>query len=78
MKYTKRIKITIFLRKIKSSFWKYQALFLHRIRLASLVLLKDFNGFIWIKVDGPANHCYLVMQTNLLSLSMCRFCPLDP
>ena len=26
-----------------------------------LVLVKDLNVFIWIKVDGPANHGYLAM-----------------
>ena len=26
-----------------------------------LVLVKDFNVFIWIKVDGLANHGYLAI-----------------
>ena len=26
-----------------------------------LVLFKDFNVFIWIKVDGTANYGYLAM-----------------
>ena len=26
-----------------------------------LVLVKDFNVFIWIKVDGTASHGYLAM-----------------
>ena len=43
----------------------------------SLVLVEDFNVFIWIKVDGTVNDGYLVMKTNLLSLSMRRSCPLD-
>ena len=26
-----------------------------------LVLVKDFNVFIWVKVDGPAIHGYLAI-----------------
>ena len=29
--------------------------------LIDLVLVEDFNVFIWIQVDGTANHGYLAM-----------------
>ena len=33
-----------------------------------LVLVKDFNVFIWMKVDGTANHGYLAVNKHIISL----------